>query len=97
METLGVLLRRLRRERRVSQRQLADTAGVNSSIVNRAERGGDALFSTWDKLFRGLGHRLTFDTEETSEEAPDVLAEEAYRRRENRRLGLLGFRKKSAY
>ena len=93
MERLGDLLKRLRRERRISQRQLADAAGFNSSVVNRAERGGDALFSTWDRLFRGLGHRLCFDTEELCEEASDVLAEEAERRRENRLLGLLGYGK----
>jgi transcriptional regulator with XRE-family HTH domain len=58
VKRLGDLLRILRRERRISQRQLADEAGFNSSVVNRAERGGDALFSTWDRLFRGLGHRL---------------------------------------
>lgn len=86
---MGDLLRILRRERRISQRQLADAAGFNSSVVNRAERGGDALFSTWDRLFRGLGHRLSFDTEELCEEAADVLAEEAARRRERRLLGLV--------
>lgn len=96
MDGLGDLLKRLRRERRVSQRQLADAAGFNSSVVNRAERGGDALFSTWEKLFRGLGYGLRFDTEELCEEASDVLAEEAERRRESRRLGLLGFRKNKA-
>lgn len=88
METLGDLLKRLRRERRVSQRQLADGAGFSSSVVNRAERGGDALFSTWERLFRGLGYGLRFDTEE--------LCEEAERRRENRRLGLLGYGKNRA-
>jgi transcriptional regulator with XRE-family HTH domain len=96
VKQLGDLLRILRRERGISQRQLADTAGFNSSVVNRAERGGDALLSTWDRLFRGLGHRLSFDTEELCEEASDVLAEEAERRRENRRLGLLGYGKKRA-
>lgn len=73
MKPLGDLLRTLREERRISQRQLADEAGVNSSVVNRAERGGDALFSTWDRLFRGLGHRLRFDAEELCEEAADLL------------------------
>lgn len=77
MKRLGALLRTLRRERRISQRQLADEAGVNPSVVNRAERGGDALLSTWDRLFRGLGHRLCFDTEELCEEAAELLAEEA--------------------
>lgn len=84
-----MLLERLRRERRISQRQLADEAGVNPSSVNRAEGGADAALSTWVKLFRGLGYLLVFDVEELAEEIPDLLAEEAARRRERRRLGLL--------
>lgn len=88
-QRLGALLGSLRRRRGISQLQLADGAGVNSSVVSRAERGGDALTSTWDKLFRALGHHLTFDTEELCEEAADVLAEEAARRRERRLMGLI--------
>ena len=82
---LAALLKRLREERRISQLQLADHAGVNASVVNRAERGRDARLSTWKKLFEGLGHRLLFDTEETSEEAADLLSEEAAARRQRRR------------
>jgi transcriptional regulator with XRE-family HTH domain len=81
-------LERLRRERGVSQRQLADTAGVNSSVVSRAERGENASTETWDKLFRGLGYLLVFDVQELAEECGDVLAEEAERRRQRREAGL---------
>lgn len=93
MKQLGNLLGALRRRAGISQLQLADEAGVNASVVNRAERGGDALASTWDRLFRGLGHRLSFDTEELAEECTAVLAEEAERRRERRREGLLKARR----
>ncbi|MCR4294208.1 MAG: helix-turn-helix domain-containing protein [Elusimicrobia bacterium] len=93
MKRLGDLLSALRRRRGISQLQLADEAGVNSSVVSRAERGGDALSSTWEKLFLGLGHRLSFDTEELAEECADILAEEAARRRERRREGLLKARR----
>lgn len=84
----GSLLRELRRGRDVSQRQLADSAGVNPSVVCRAERGLDARLSTWARLFDGLGYRLTFDTVELCEEAADLLAEEAQRRRDRRTEGL---------
>lgn len=86
---LAELLERLRRERGISQLQLADEAKVNSSVVNRAERGGNATLETWVKLFAGLGYCLSFDVEEVAEECADVLAEEAERRRENRLMGLV--------
>lgn len=89
MNRLGELLRRLRRERRVSQLQLADAAKVNSSVVHRAERGGNATLGTWIKLFGGLGYCLSFDVQELAEECGDLLAEEAARRRENRLMGLV--------
>lgn len=89
MKRLGDLLSAIRRRTGISQLQLADEAGVNSSVVNRAERRGDALGSTWEKLFLALGHRLSFDTEELAEECADVLREEAARRRARRREGLL--------
>lgn len=85
---MALLLRSLRQDRGVSQRQLADQAGVNVSVVNRAERGMDARLSTWEKLFAGLGYYLHLETMEMSEEAADLLAEEAELRRERRRGGL---------
>ena len=85
---MAALLRQLRQERRISQLQLADGAGVNVSVVHRAERGQDARLSTWRKLFAGLGYRLLIDTAELSEEAGDLLIEEGDRRREKRLEGL---------
>jgi transcriptional regulator with XRE-family HTH domain len=82
------LLKELRHERGISQRQLADEAGVNPAQVNRVERGRDARLSTWARLFEGLGYRLTLETAELCEEAPELLAEEAERRRERRLEGL---------
>ena len=89
MNRLAELLKRLRMERGISQLQLADTAGVNRSVVSRAERGQDARLSTWIRLFEGAGHRLLFDTIELSEEAAGLHSEEAERRRDRRRWGLL--------
>lgn len=85
---MASLLKQLRQDRDVSQLQLADQAGVNASVVNRAERGRDARLSTWDKLFESLGYHLLFEATELAEEAGDLLAEEAERRRENRAEGL---------
>ena len=86
---LAETLSRLRRERRISQRQLADAAKVNASVVSRAERGGNAAIETWVKLFSGLGYAVLFDVQELAEECGDLLAEEAQRRRDNRRWGLI--------
>jgi transcriptional regulator with XRE-family HTH domain len=84
----GRQLRELRLERRISQRQLADEAGVDSSLVTRVERGQDARLSTWTKLFEGLGYRLKLEPQELCEEAADLLTEEAERRAKRRDEGL---------
>ena len=85
---LPALLKELRQQRGISQRQLADHANVNASVVRDAERGEDARLSTWDKLFEGLGYRLLVDATELAEETADLLAEEADRRRDRRQEGL---------
>ena len=89
---MASLLKQLRQERRISQLQLADEAGLDASVVNRAERGENAKLATWEKLFDGLGYRLLIDATELSEESGELLSEDAVRRRENQRLGLLGYK-----
>lgn len=89
VERMAAHLRHLRQERRISKLQLADEAGVNVSVVHRAERGGDAKLSTWIKLFEGLGWYLLLDSTEQSEEASGVLSEEHERRCERRLEGLI--------
>lgn len=86
---LPKLLRKLRMERHVSMRVLADQAGVDASLVSRVERGQDARVSTWVKLFLALGHRLEFDTMESSEEGPEIPAEESELRRARRLEGFI--------
>ena len=88
LRRMAALLKELRYDRRISRRQLADEAGVNVSVVCRAESGDDARLSTWEKLFEGLGYRLDWKISESSEEAPDLIAEEAYARQERQRQGL---------
>lgn len=81
---IAALLKRLRLDRRISQLQLADQAGVHASVVHRAELGSNARLSTWSALFDGLGYRLTFDVEELCEEEGDLLSAEAAARRARR-------------
>lgn len=85
---MAELFRRLRLDRGISQLQAADHAGVNASVVARAEAGGDAKLSTWDKLFAGLGYRIQIYAEELAEEAGQLLAEERERRLARRTAGL---------
>jgi transcriptional regulator with XRE-family HTH domain len=82
---LAEMLQNLREERGVSRLQLADEAGVDHSVVGRAERGRDARLSTWEKLFHGLGYRLEIEAMELAEEIGDLLSEEADRRQKRRR------------
>lgn len=84
---LAKIFRKLRHRRGASLRVAADLAGVNASVASRAERGRDAKLSTWDKLFGALGHELDWEAVETSEEAADLIAEEADRRLERRLYG----------
>jgi transcriptional regulator with XRE-family HTH domain len=85
---IAELFRRLRLDRGISQLQAADHAGVNASVVARAEAGSDAKLSTWDKLFAGLGYRLQLCAEEPAEEAGELLDEERERRLARRTAGL---------
>jgi transcriptional regulator with XRE-family HTH domain len=85
---MAALLRELRAKRGISVRQLPDSAGVRPSMARRAERGGDAKLSTWERLFDGLGYELRWDVQEIAEEVQDLLSEEAERRRERRLEGL---------
>lgn len=84
----GSQLRAMRRERGISQRVLADSLGLDHSVVSRVERGLDAQLTTWTKLFWGLGYEVRFEAEELGGETGECLAEEAERRRERRFEGL---------
>ena len=84
VDRMASLLRKLREDRRISQLQLADHAGVNASVVHRAELGRDCRLSTWNKLFEGLGYRLLFDATEDCEEAEALLSVDAAARQARR-------------
>ncbi len=85
----GERLRNLREERRISQKHLADEAGVNVSQVSRAEAGRDIQLSTLLKISAGLGYELELQFQETCEEAGELLSRESWRRQERRDEGLL--------
>jgi transcriptional regulator with XRE-family HTH domain len=85
----GARLRELRLERRISQNQLADEAGVNVSQVSRVEAGRDAQISTLLKIYAGLGYKIDLELSETCEEVGDLLVEESLRRQERRLAGML--------
>jgi transcriptional regulator with XRE-family HTH domain len=76
------LLRKLRVERGMSMKHLADEAGLHPSAVTRAETGKDACLSTWEKLFFGLGYELLPETQEYAEEVGELLQDEAQRRQD---------------
>jgi hypothetical protein len=85
---LAVLFRQKRLERGASCRVVAEFAGIHWSAACRAERGEDTRLSTWEKLFGGLGYRLSFDLHEFDEEYPDILTAESDDRRRRRLEGL---------
>ena len=83
------MLKSVREEIRASQRQLADSAGVDSSVVSKLESGRqDARLSTWFKLFLALGCRVELVVTVQCEEAEDYLRREGESRRDRRRDGL---------
>jgi transcriptional regulator with XRE-family HTH domain len=51
----GPLLHELRLSRGISQNHLAELARVDQAVVSRLERGADARWSTWTRLFEALG------------------------------------------
>lgn len=84
----GRRLEELRRERRISCKQLADEAGVNVSQVARVESGRDARLSTLLKLYAGLGYLVRLELTQICEEAGPLLDAEAGRRWDRREAGL---------
>jgi transcriptional regulator with XRE-family HTH domain len=78
----GEQLRTLRGDRGVSQRQLAEESGVDQAFLSRLERGADARWETWKKLFGALGYEAVLAPLPVSEEAVELLRDETQRRKE---------------
>ena len=58
-ETLGKRIARLRKEKGLTQEQLAEKIGTKKSFISRVEKGRtDIQLSTLVKLFSGLGRQV---------------------------------------
>ena len=51
---LGSRLARIRKQRRLTQQQLADDAGLGVATLARMEKGQDAQLESWIKILRSL-------------------------------------------
>ena len=62
MAEIGVLIRRLRDQQRVSQQSLARRAGTSQAAISDIERGRvSPSFETAERLLLCLGHGLAID------------------------------------
>ena len=88
--TPGEQLRALRGGRGMSQRQLAQDAGVDQSFLSRLERGtADARWDIWRKLFAAMGYEAVIAPFPASEDAEDFIRDEIQRRKERMEAGRL--------
>lgn len=85
--SLGEQLRALRVDRGMSQRHVAEGAGVHQSLVSRLERGGDALWETWRRLFQSLGYEPFVVPEPGDEGVEDMISDEIQARRDREEAG----------
>jgi transcriptional regulator with XRE-family HTH domain len=83
----GVQLRFLRTDRGISQRQLAAHSGVDQADISRLERGADARWGTWRRLFDALGYEAVLAPRESSEDAACLLEDESLRRADRAEAG----------
>jgi len=77
LQELGQELARLRRERRMTQQELATLCGMGQSTLARFETGGVAEFGSRKllRLLEVLGHELRFVPANRSFTLDDALAE----------------------
>lgn len=78
----GDRLRLLRRRLGLSQRILAEKAGVDASIIGDLERGADGRLSTWNRVFDVLGYQAVFLPLSVTEEGEELLLQEIEERRQ---------------
>jgi transcriptional regulator with XRE-family HTH domain len=72
LAALGAEARTSRVRRRLTQRQLAERAGVSQTTISRLERGqgGGLTLDTWQRVFVALGRRLLVDAARDPVEEP---------------------------
>lgn len=83
-EDLGRRLRSLRRSRGISQRHLAEIAGVSQSFICRLERDGDERWTALQRLFSALGHDVALLPQEYGEDDLENFLRDGIRRRKDR-------------
>lgn len=84
----GAQLKAARRNRSVSQRQLADAAELPQSYLSRIESGlADPPFKTWERLYSALGCQALIVPIPDREEALDLLDDERLRREDRMEAG----------
>ena len=69
-------LRALRRSRWISQRHLAEMSGIDQSVISSLERGADARWSNWERLFSALGFQAVPLPVSASDEADELIQRE---------------------
>ena len=82
----GEQLRAHRLSLGVSQRLLARESGVHQSVISDLERGADARWTTWKRLFSALGFRAALLPEAT-DDTEDFLQDEIQRRKDRMEAG----------
>lgn len=87
VEAAAVRLKSIREGLDLSQRFVAELAGVDPSLVNRLERGCNARLSTWQAVFEAMGCIIRFDVDSPDDDTAHDLRDMMEERRENRRLG----------
>jgi transcriptional regulator with XRE-family HTH domain len=68
LTNFGRTVRRVRRERDLTQEVLAERAGLHPTLISQIERGKDILLSTAFKIASGLGTSLDELVRETGRE-----------------------------
>ena len=82
----GEQLRAHRRSLNISQRHLAEESGIDQSVICDLERGADARWTTWNRLFRALGCHAVL-VEDDLEETEDYLRDGIQRRKDRMESG----------
>ena len=83
----GERLRALRLSLEISQRHLAESSGVDQSVVCRLERGADARWETWRRLFAALGFDVVLTPAPSTEDLEDFLQDGIQRRKDRMETG----------
>ena len=79
MEILGIRLRKLRQQARLTQRELAERAGVQQAQLSRAERNGRNISTeSLQAIARELGTTLAYLYGEDSGEPPRERSQGGY-------------------